>query len=165
MHRAGLVQYRRSRLNSNVRAHMNSTFAVAYVSSAVRLLNDVELEALLLDARAFNATREVTGALLYHEGTFFQYFEGPAEAVEAVYDRVKASRLHRGLVELLHEQVQQRQFGSWRMGFTAAPRSLILALERARWSKLSEQLQANAGASAGLDLLLQFWQGSQRGFA
>lgn len=141
---------------------MDTIVAVAYVSSAVRELTETELEALLVSARAFNLTQQVTGTLLHHDGTFFQYFEGPVDGVEAVYARVKASQLHRGLVELLRESVRERQFKHWSMGFSAAPQNLMLQLERARWSKLSKQLEAQTAPSAGLALLLQFWRSSLR---
>ena len=144
---------------------MNDTFAVAYVSSAVHLLSEAELEALLLSARDFNAKHDVTGILLYHEGTFFQYFEGPGPGVEAVYSRVRESRLNGGLMELMRERVEQHQFSNWGMGFSAAPQSLILALERAHWLSVSKQVPQDAELSDGLGLLLQFWRGAHRGFA
>lgn len=140
---------------------MNQSSAIAYVSSAIRLLAETELETLLLDARNFNAAQGVTGVLLYHDGTFFQYFEGPEAAVSQVYARIKKSSLHRGMIELLNEPAQQRQFSGWHMGFSAVPQSTLLRLERASWADISNDVQGRAASSAGLDLLLQFWRGAQ----
>ena len=50
---------------------------IAYVSAAVKPLSAEEVDALLLDARAFNLKAGVTGVLLCHKTTFFQFFEGP----------------------------------------------------------------------------------------
>lgn len=95
--------------------------AVVYVSSAVRLLDGPDLEALLVDARAFNEKSDVTGALLYDDGAFFQYFEGPEPEVAEVYERIKRSRLHKGLIELFHRPVEQRQFGSGTWASAGSP--------------------------------------------
>ena len=141
---------------------MEKLYAVAYVSSAVRMLDDAELEALLMDARAFNLTQRVTGVLLHHDGTFFQYFEGPVDGIDAVYAKVRASTRHRGIVELMRQEVKNREFSNWSMGFSAVSTNLMLELERARWSKLARQLQTHPGHSDGLSLLLQFWRGALR---
>lgn len=71
---------------------MSGLVAVAYLSTAAPFLTEADLEHLLADARSFNSRAQVTGALLVHDATFFQYFEGPEEGVEAVYARVRASR-------------------------------------------------------------------------
>lgn len=144
---------------------MNSLSAIAYVSSALGDVSEARLEALLVDSRGFNLSKGVTGVLLYHDGKFFQYIEGPVSGVEEVYARIKASRRHFGLVELLHERIHGRVFSEWSMGFACAPRNFILQLERQRWSDVSAQLTSGAEVSAGLDFLLQFWKGSTRGMS
>ena len=108
-------------------------FAVAYVSTAVSRPSAFDLENLLVDARTFNARVHVTGALLLHDVTFFQYFEGSGDAVREVYERIKNSRLHRDIVELLYEEVPARCFDGWQMGFADAPQGTLLELAHARW--------------------------------
>ena len=51
--------------------------AIAYVSSATRLLSVAELETLLVTARDLNLQSSVTGVLLYGSGIFMPFFEGP----------------------------------------------------------------------------------------
>lgn len=134
--------------------------AVAYTSSAVPDTTVSSLEQLLLQARKKNAELGVTGVLLYHDGSFFQYFEGPPEAVEEVYARIRRSPLHRGIIELMRGPIQARSFGSWLMGFTQAPASTVLALSNASWT--ASVRQPAVATSPGLELLLQFWA-SNRG--
>jgi len=135
--------------------------ALAYVSSAVRRMSDAELEALLRGARRFNAGADVSGVLLYHDGSFFQYLEGPPAAVAAAYDRVHVSPLHRGIFELLHADVAQRHFQGWHMGFSEPSASLMLALSQADW--VGTQRHGRAASNGGVQLLLDFWQRSRGG--
>lgn len=136
--------------------------AVVYVSSAIRLLDSPDLEVLLVDARAFNEKAGVTGALLYDDGAFFQYFEGPEPGVAEVYERIKRSRLHKGLIELFHRPVEQRQFGEWHMGFSRVPKTQLLQLANARWDKAVGELTQSPAAPLGRHLLLDFWASALR---
>ena len=137
---------------------MSGVCALAYVSTAVRRLNDAELEQLLRGARRFNASAGVGGALLYHDGSFFQYLEGDAPAVASAYRRVRASPLHTGIIELLHESMPRRHFEAWHMSFSHAPASMLLALSQARWQQA--RLDSGVGDNSGVQLLLAFWRRS-----
>jgi len=137
---------------------MSALCCLAYVSSAVHRLSDAELERLLRGARHFNAGAGVSGALLYHDGNFFQYLEGAPTAVAAVYRRVHASQLHHGIVELLHAAVAQRHFQGWHMGFSQPGASLMLALSQADWD--GARRHGGPPGNHGVQLLLDFWQRS-----
>ena len=136
---------------------MNTLCAIAYASTAVQTLSEEETESMLFGARNFNSDADVTGALLQHERTFFQYFEGPQDSVDRVYERIKESSLHKDIVELLNAPIKHRVFADWYMGFGQATGSLILQLEQARWLKEAELQDPTRSQSAGLDLLLDFW--------
>lgn len=135
--------------------------AIAYVSTAVHAPSRIELEDLLLDARAFNAEAGVSGALLVNDRAFFQYFEGEAASVEEVYGRIKRSRLHRGIVELLNAPVERRHFEGWTMGFARAPRGTLLELANARWMAQAGRLSPEEDAP-GVVLLMDFWRRAEQ---
>ncbi|MEY2689437.1 MAG: hypothetical protein RL375_3636 [Pseudomonadota bacterium] len=136
--------------------------AIAYTSSAVGAPTDTDLERLLVHARRHNEQVGVTGVLLYHDGSFFQYFEGPAEGVAAVYERVRRSALHRGLVEVMHEPVAARAFEDWLMGFTQAPGSTLLQLSNASWKARLARADVALAESEGFQLLRNFWRSQGR---
>ena len=96
---------------------MTDLNALVYVSSAVRLLSEAELAHLLDRARARNAREGITGVLLYAQGNFMQYLEGPPSGMATVYDIIKADPLHRGIIELLREPIAAREFSDWAMAF------------------------------------------------
>lgn len=136
--------------------------AIAYVSSAIHLCSEAELEHLLISARTFNANAKVTGVLLYDEGSFFQYFEGPSQGVDEVYDRIKASPLHRGIIQLMNQPIERREFASWQMGFAHAPKSFILSLSQASWVAMLSNTGYAGSSGSGVKMLLEFWAISAR---
>ncbi|MEO7850848.1 MAG: BLUF domain-containing protein [Rubrivivax sp.] len=139
--------------------------ALAYVSTAVRRLGDEELEALLFDARNCNQREQVTGALLHHDGSFFQYIEGPSEGVTRVYARIQRSSKHKGLIKLIQGRIDQRYFSEWHMAFAEAAGTLLQQLANSRWITALPSLQDGAAKSSGLALLLGFWSRTRRGDA
>jgi len=136
--------------------------AVAYASQATRPMRGRDLEFLLIDARAFNETLQVTGALLHHDGEFFQYLEGPSSSVDRVYQRIRQSGKHHGLRELLNQPVSARQFVRWHMAFTDAPLTTLQALTNEIWAMKLPTLNQAQALSPGLQLLMNFWESMQR---
>ena len=92
-------------------------YTLVYVSSAVELFSDSELNELLTKSRVNNSARGVTGLLLYKDGNFMQFLEGPKEQVMEVMTKVKADPRHRGVIVLLQEEHEGREFEEWSMGF------------------------------------------------
>jgi len=82
--------------------------SLIYVSTAVKPLSDEELLDILKLSRENNATKEITGLLLYKGGNFMQVLEGPDEAVEALYKKIEADPHHKDLNVLSREQISAR---------------------------------------------------------
>ena len=92
-------------------------YMAIYVSSAVELFSEAELQALLETSRKNNEKADITGMLLYKDGNFMQLLEGPKEAVKSVLNRIHADPRHRGMLTLLQEEHAEREFEDWAMGF------------------------------------------------
>ena len=91
--------------------------SLVYVSTSVKPLNDEELLDILKISRENNSSKDVTGLLLYKGGNFMQVLEGPDEAVEALYEKIKADPRHKDVNVLSREQISARQFPAWEMAF------------------------------------------------
>ena len=91
--------------------------SLIYVSTSVKLLNDEELLDILKISRENNSSKDVTGLLLYKGGNFMQVLEGPDEAVEALYEKIKVDPRHKDVNVLSREQISARQFPAWEMAF------------------------------------------------
>ncbi len=92
-------------------------FYLIYVSSAVKLMNHDELLLLLDQARKKNQELGATGMLLYQEGNFMQMLEGEKEIVLDLYEAIKKDDRHRGVIKVLTDEIGERNFKDWSMGF------------------------------------------------
>ena len=141
---------------------MESLCCLVYLSTAHDIPDHEQLNTLLTDAREFNKRYDVTGILLHHEGTFFQYLEGPCDkGLDTVFKRIKASRSHFGVIELLKMPIEHRLFGDWLMGSTDIPEGIMLSLKKASWERFSQKnlLEPNQKYyTHGLQLLQAQWE-------
>ena len=92
-------------------------FRVVYVSSAVEILSDDELDNILTVSRRNNGNADITGMLLYKDGNFMQLLEGSKPEIDKVLSRIEVDIRHRGIIKLLQEEVSERAFSDWSMGF------------------------------------------------
>jgi hypothetical protein len=139
---------------------------LVYVSSAVSLLTESELEAILSDALVHNELYGITGILLYNDGTFFQYIEGVDEDLEHIYSRITHSKKHHGMYQLIHKEIQERLFPDWYMGFFQPSKSEILTLiDQQWWTLASSELSVTEQSWEGLKLLESFCKNQQRFFS
>ena len=88
-------------------------WAIVYVSKAARPMTQDDLAHILEGARRRNAEEGITGVLLYSDGSFMQYLEGPAAGMLRVYAIIKTHPLHYGLIDLVREPIQSREFAEW----------------------------------------------------
>ncbi len=136
---------------------MPSLYGLTYVSESTRDLLPDELDAVLLDARLFNASVGVTGALLYSDGRFFQLLEGPEESVKKAFDRILQAKSHSNVKQISSFAVHERSFESWHMGFVRPPATAIQSLSQAAWEDAIPYTRSGVEKSEGLGLLLYYW--------
>jgi hypothetical protein len=88
---------------------------LTYISTATAGMTDAMVGQILSVSRFNNASEDVTGLLLYDGYRFLQALEGPTDAVNRLYQRVKGDPRHRAVVLLSSRTVQSRDFGNWAM--------------------------------------------------
>jgi hypothetical protein len=91
--------------------------SVLYVSTAQVLFTPPRMDELLATSRTNNARQQITGLLLYRDGAFMQFLEGPMGAVERLFRRIKADERHFALVTLSERAIPHRHFPDLPMGF------------------------------------------------
>jgi hypothetical protein len=89
---------------------------IAYASSAQSDVLRAELPATLSAWRRLNATRGVTGFLLYHGDSVFQLLEGFPDVLAPLYDTIARDPRHHFVAKLVDEPIEQRSFGTWSLG-------------------------------------------------
>ena len=77
----------------------------------------VNLPSILTVARRNNDANGITGLLMFNGKRFLQVLEGPVDAVEQTFERIRSDPRHRAQVVLTRRIVEQREFGGWSMAF------------------------------------------------
>ncbi len=89
---------------------------VKYVSRYSKPLDAKQLEALGESAARKNLELGVTGVLMASGGLFYQIIEGPAEAVDGLYDAIEADERHTDIILLsVEDDAPSRLFPDWSM--------------------------------------------------
>lgn len=94
-------------------------YQLFYISRS--LATPQEVEDILIRARELNASRQVTGSLMFTGGHFAQVLEGPAVALADTMAAITADRRHEDLRRLIAGDLAARRFGHWSMGYAEAP--------------------------------------------
>ena len=89
-----------------------------YRSTAVRTPSGVQLDAILTTARDRNRALGLTGCLHYESGLFFQWLEGPKDALREVITSISNDSRHRDMVILVEGTLPERRFEDWEMRFS-----------------------------------------------
>lgn len=76
-----------------------------------------EVDDFLSTARHRNPSMDVTGALLFNLHSFAQVPEGPRDAVQDLFTRIQLDGRHSEAHLLAFDEVEDRTFASWSMGF------------------------------------------------
>ncbi len=90
---------------------------VIYISSATSLMSDDDLSLLLRHARKNNRYLNLTGMLLYCEGSFMQVLEGYKDSLDMLFAKILRDPRHRNCQILLRNPIETRLFEDWYMGF------------------------------------------------
>jgi len=102
---------------------------LAYISTAVNLMSDGQLLEILKTARKKNDEHNVTGVLLYSEGTFIQALEGDPADVDVIFGVIEHDVRHKNVIKLIDKPLNTRNFPDWSMGFATINRHQAQEIE------------------------------------
>ncbi len=140
-------------------------WAIVYVSKAARAVTRDDLLHILEGARRRNAEEGITGVLLYANGYFMQYLEGPEAGLHKVYAIIKTHPLHYGLIDLVREPVPAREFAEWSMACHVVGTGSESPLSD-RYELLASRMGAVVSTrSAACSLVSHFWAEGRKSIA
>lgn len=79
---------------------------------------------IMVQSQFNNRSENITGVLAYDRGRFFQFIEGPEQAIDALVGRLLGDERHANMTIRLDEPVEERLFPKWSMALlnmTAPP--------------------------------------------
>lgn len=135
-------------------------YQLIYSSRAAQPMSAAALEEILVDARAGNAKRDITGALVYVGGVFIQILEGDRDDVNRLLASIADDPRHRSLKVFYEAEIERRAFASWRMAYVAATREQMLAWAGLPAATTIDELLADIGrdSSRGAEILRNILQ-------
>jgi hypothetical protein len=100
---------------------MQELIQLIYVSSSRHLFNKTELIELASFCQEKNLQHEITGLLLYKDGSIMQVIEGNRENIEQLYFNIQCDIRHTNVTLLIKEFISARQFPHWSMSLIQIP--------------------------------------------
>lgn len=90
-------------------------YQVIYVSTATKSISDLELNQIESTAQSNNASKQVTGILLYRKGYFMQVLEGGRDTVLTLLKVITKDQRHNSIDVVRHRYLARRHFTGWHM--------------------------------------------------
>lgn len=144
------------RESDGARRDLLPMISLTYMSSAIQLLSPRQLAHLHARAEQRNLQHDVTGVLLYDEGSFMQCLEGPTDSVVEIYRIICCDPLHHNIFEMSRSTIAQREYGDWSM----ALRTVSGAHRTWGGDALTAKLTGGASTDSKSKVLLaSFWKG------
>ncbi|GEA12454.1 BLUF domain-containing protein [Alteromonas sp. KUL49] len=92
-------------------------FQLVYCSKANQHFTSADLLALLEQSKDYNASKNITGLLLYKDKSFIQLLEGDKKEILDLYREIEKDTRHRQVTRLIEKETDERHFPQWSMGF------------------------------------------------
>jgi hypothetical protein len=105
---------------------------VTYISQASEPLSADGLLGLLNQCHRNNTAKGLTGMLLFGNGTFLQSIEGEATVVDPLIERISKDPRHRDIKIVRRDEITERQYSDWSMGFERVTESTLAAIPSLR---------------------------------
>ena len=87
---------------------------LVYVSEKTDV-SDTTLKDIIASSKANNPEEDITGCLLSGNNSFLQLLEGPAEATNTLYSKIRRDNRHKNVITLCDEKIDELLFLSWSM--------------------------------------------------
>lgn len=91
---------------------------ICYISNAISLLKENELQQLFQQSISNNTQQGITGILLYREGTFLQILEGNEHKIHSLYSTIERDDRHNHVSKILDREITSRLFNNYETGFS-----------------------------------------------
>lgn len=80
-----------------------------------RVVGKPDIGAILTTSKLNNGLDGLTGLLFFDNARFLQVLEGPADGVEATFDRISADPRHTDITLIRDHEISERDFSYWSM--------------------------------------------------
>jgi len=126
-------------------------FELIYVSTAAKRMTKDNLQSILMESLRHNSDHNITGILLYDQGSFCQVLEGDKKDVLSLFKKIKKDNRHFNVITISEKDIQYREFSAWSMRFINLDfydREMIQGYQtisgnRMNWTEINASLAKN----------------------
>jgi hypothetical protein len=94
---------------------------LAYFSTAATEQNPATVHEILVASRVNNRRDGITGLLVAGGNRYMQVIEGPAYAIEILFEKIRRDDRHVGVTAFLTRRIIRRSFDGWSMAYRREP--------------------------------------------
>ena len=141
---------------------MSKLIHLNYASRITSDISEDEILDILSAARKNNKANDVSGMLLYENGSFLQILEGEEETVNDLFEHISKDDRHNSIVKIISEAIAQRDFSDWSMGFANISLKKLEKLEGLNDFFVSGNCLADLDAGRAKKVLEAFSKGRWR---
>jgi hypothetical protein len=133
-------------------------FYIIYTSTTTVPPTEADLAQILLSSDRNNGRDEITGLLLYHDGSYVQMLEGEEAIVTETFERIARDPRHYEVRKLSFGHSDGRFFPDWRMAFEPVDEETVNRAEAMGLEEAGDFIQRTDGEHLGIKLLRLFYQ-------
>ena len=144
---------------------------LAYISVQTKPLPKEVIKDILDKSITNNSQKNITGMLIFYNGTFLQVLEGPDNKVMDLYHSLKLDKRHQNLDILYKKDIQSTAFSSWSMGFVdveeiskKGDKDFISFFNQLKWDKDDENKITENNISKVKLIIDKFQRGAWRNY-
>lgn len=123
---------------------------IVNISNAVKLMEKKYLDELFYQSVQNNKTKDITGILLYKDGTFIHILEGKEQVLSNLLENIQKDTRHNNIMTVLNKRIEKRLFTKFKTGLISwnnAPQLNVLEtfLKNSKDSSHSQKILALLG--------------------
>jgi len=139
-----------------------NNFVLIYVSAQTRELGTGELQDILETARQRNPKMQITGMLVYQDGSFLQVLEGSRKKVEALFSKIETDKRHKKVAKVTSYYTADRLFSDWSMGFADVTKKQLESIKGLNDFFMNANALTNINEEEAKNILSAFKEGKWR---
>lgn len=135
---------------------------IVYFSFSVKPFSEADINAILEQSRRHNSEHNISGMLLYLNGSVIQVLEGDEDDLNQLYSRIKVDTRHRNVTQVFSRPILERVFQKWSMGYETVTLQELDNIRDIVRIYDDERLAAEAGQNIVLKMIKLFYESNRR---
>jgi hypothetical protein len=135
---------------------------IVYFSFSVNPFTKEDINTILEQSRRNNPAHNITGMLLYLNGSVIQVLEGGQEAIENLFNKIKLDTRHCNVTQVFSRPIIGRIFADWSMGYETVTAQELENIKEIVNIYTDERLAVEAGQNIVLKMIKLFYESNRR---